>query len=57
MAVKNSRKRSLLIYSYFKKTVQLQRLKGMESSKLGKAKGHHYSIEAIRKECVSEVME
>ena len=43
VAVKKSSKRSgFVIYSYFIKTVHLQQLKGMQSSKLGMGNGYHY---------------
>ena len=44
-----SRKRSIFVIDSYLKTVHLQQLKGMQSSKQGMWKGYHLSIEVIRK--------
>ena len=46
---KKSRKRSGLGFIHILKTVHLRQLKGMQSSKIGMWKGHHLSLEGIRK--------
>ena len=50
MAVKKSRKfPGFVIFSYFK-IVRLQKLKGLQYSKLGMWEGYHLSMEGIQKE-------